>query len=474
MDERIVQFIAALRAQGVRVSVAESADAMRACQAISLGDKESFRAALQATLVKDQSAVPAFQELFPLYFSGDGPPMQPPQGLSEEEQQMLEDALRQMTPQQLAQLLQMLLAMQAMQGQQGQQSQQSQLGQMVQSALGQYMPGRFSSQQQAARRIMRDMELDRLLEKLEELLERLREQGMGEEQLENLRETAEGNMAALQEQIRRQVGQGLAQQQLEEAQERRPRESELMDRPFEHMSADDVTEMRKIVQRLAAQLRTRMALRQKRGATGQLDAKATIRKNQSYGGVPIEVKYKTRHLKPKLTILIDRSVSTENVTRFLLTLMYALQDQISRTRSFAFIEDLYDISPYFQEHRVERALDEVMQNVRSKRSYSTDLGTSLHTFVRDQLGSVDSRTTVIVLGDARNNENDPGLEHLAEIKRRARRLIWFNPEERAMWGRYDPGSLSSDMLKYAPLCDSVHQVSNMRQLMAAVDRLFTR
>jgi uncharacterized protein len=43
-----------------------------------------------------------------------------------------------------------------------------------------------------------------------------------------------------------------------------------------------------------------------------------------------------------------------------------------------------------------------------------------------------------------------------------------------MWGRYDPGSLSSDMLKYAPLCDSVHQVSNMRQLMAAVDRLFTR
>jgi hypothetical protein len=474
MDERIVQFIAALRAQGVRVSVAESADAMRACAAISVGDKETFRAALQATLVKDANGVPTFRELFPLYFGGDGPPMQPPEGLNEEEQQMLDDALRQMTPQQLAQLLQMLLAMQAMQGQQGRQNQQQQLGQMVQGALGQYRPGRFSSQQQAARRIMRDMELERLLEKLEELLEQMREQGMSEQQIENLRETAEGNMGALREQIERQVGQGLAQQQIQEAQERRPRESELMDRPFERMSSDDVSEMRKIVQRLAAQLRTRMALRQKRGKTGQLDAKATIRTNQHYGGVPVEIKHKTRHLKPKLTILIDRSVSTENVTRFLLTLMYALQDQISRTRSYAFIEDLYDISPYFQEHRAETAIDEVMQNVRSKRSYSTDLGNSLKTFVRDQLGSVDNRTTVIILGDARNNENDPGLEQLAEIKRRARRIIWFNPEEQAMWGRYDPGSLSSDMFNYMPLCDSVHQVSNMRQLITAVDRLFTK
>jgi uncharacterized protein len=151
-----------------------------------------------------------------------------------------------------------------------------------------------------------------------------------------------------------------------------------------------------------------------------------------------------------------------------------LQDQVSRTRSYAFIEDIYDISPYFAEHRADRAIQEVMQNVQSKRSYSTDLGASLQTFVRDHLSHVDRRTTVIILGDARNNENNPGLRYVEEIKRRARRIIWFNPEDRRFWGKYDPGSLSSDMLAYAPLCDGVHQVSNMQQLMAAIDRLLTQ
>lgn len=470
MDERIVQFIAALRAQGVRVSVAESADAMRACDHIPLGERETFRAALQATLVKDYGDQTTFGELFPRFFQSDGPPMQPPQGLSPEEQQMLEDALRQMTPQQIAQLLQMLMAMQS---DEGQPSQQDQMGQLVQGAMGRPVPSRYRSQQQQTRRVMRELQMDQLREKLEELLEQLREQGMSEEQIENLRETAEGNMQPLQDQVSKQVGAALARQEAEE-QPPQPNPNELMERPFEYMSQDEVADVRKVIQRLAAQLRTRAALRQRRGATGQLDAKATIRKNMSYGGVPVEIKYKTRHLKPKLTLIVDRSRSTEAVVEFLLTLMYELQDQISRTRSFAFIEDLYDISPYFQEHRADRAIQEIMNAIQSKRSYSTDLGASLKTFVRDQLGTVDRRTTVIVLGDARNNENDPGLAALEEIRRRAKRIIWFNPEDRRFWGKYDPGSLSSDMLKYQPYCDSVHQVSTMRELIAAVDRLFTR
>ena len=85
------------------------------------------------------------------------------------------------------------------------------------------------------------------------------------------------------------------------------------------------------------------------------------------------------------------------------------------------------------------------------------------------MGTVDRRTTVIILGDGRNNYNDPNLRDFEAIKRRARKVVWFNPEHPRQWGTGD-----SDMPKYLPLCDAVHRVSNLRELVDAVDSLFTR
>lgn len=69
MEDRIVKFISALRGGGVRVSLAESADAFRAIQELGIQDRERFRLALRATLVKDAGDIPTFEELFPLFFS---------------------------------------------------------------------------------------------------------------------------------------------------------------------------------------------------------------------------------------------------------------------------------------------------------------------------------------------------------------------------------------------------------------------
>ncbi len=156
------------------------------------------------------------------------------------------------------------------------------------------------------------------------------------------------------------------------------------------------------------------------------------------------------------------------VASFMLLLVYALQDQVSRTRSYAFIGDLDDISLDFNDSRPEQAIEAVLHRIRPGY-YNTDLGNSLATFVRDHLGTVDRRTTVIILGDGRNNHNDPNLRDFESIKRRARRVVWFNPESPRIWGTGD-----SDMPDYVPLCDAVHQVSNLRQLVDAIDTLFAR
>ena len=474
MDRRITEFIAGLRAAGIRVSLAETADAMRAIEQAGITERNLFALALQASLIKDAKDQATFRELFPLYFGQNAPPpMQQPGGgqLSDDERdqlmQQLQQMLAQMTPEQLAELFRAMLRGEPMSGE------------ALRDMLAELPPPQMTNQryrERMTRQALRELDFHKLDQALRELLEQLRQQGMSEEALQAIEQAARANQAALAEQIGQQVAQQMAEQ-ARGAGQARPRqraESELLDQPFDRLDEHDVSDLRKLVNRLAARLRTRLALRQRRGKTGTLDAKSTIRANQRFGGVPMQIKHRKRHLKPKLVVFCDRSVSTQHVMTFMLLMIYALHDQLSRTRSFAFIDHLHDMTMYFAEARPEAALEQVMQHIRPTRSYSTDLGTALGEFTRDHLGCVDQRTTVIFLGDARNNEHDPGLAAFEQIRRRARRVVWFATEEQWKWGVYDPGSLSSDLYHYAPMCDALHEVTNLRQLADAIDRLFVR
>ena len=474
MDRRITEFIAGLRAAGVRVSLAETTDAMRAIEQAGITDRHLFALALQASLIKDVKDQATFRELFPLYFGQDAPPpLQPPGGgqLSDAEREQLMQQLQQMldamTPEQLAKLFRAMLTGQPM------------AGQDLRDMMDGLSPPSTTNQRyrdRMTRQALNELDFSKLNQALRELIEQLRQQGMSEQALQAILEAARENQQALAAQIGQQVAQQMAEQARGEGQTR-PRqrgESELLDRPFDRLDEYDADAMRKLVNRLAAQLRTRLALRQRRGKTGTLDAKGTIRANQRFGGVPMLVKHRKRHLKPKLVVFCDRSVSTQHVMTFMLLMIYALHDQLSRTRSFAFIDRLHDMTMYFAESRPEAAIEQVLRNIKPTRSYSTDLGTALNEFTRDHLSCIDHRTTVIFLGDARNNENDPGLASFDQIRRRARRVVWFATEEQWKWGVYDPGSLSSDIYHYAPLCNALHEVTNLRQLADAIDRLFVR
>jgi uncharacterized protein with von Willebrand factor type A (vWA) domain len=381
-------------------------------------------------------------------------------------QEMLQEMLANMSPQQLAELFEAM-----MRGEQpGDQQLQDMMGQIPMPSM--MRSSQQSQQQRMTERAMQRLRFQQLEQQLQELLEQLQAAGMSQESLQQVEETARQNMQALAEQIEQQVGQQMLEQMQGQGQQQRV--SQLMDQPFEYLNDTQLQELRGVVTRLAAQLRSRAALRQRRGKGAQLDAKRTIRSNMRFSGVPMVIHHRRRHLKPKLTVICDLSYSMRPVASFMLMLIYALQDQISRTRSFAFIEDITDISTYFAEERTEQAIETIMDCVRPPYSYATDLGRSLESFTRDYFDCVDNRTTVIILGDGRNNHNDPRLRTFESLQRRARKLIWFNPEPPHMWGMYDPGSLNSDMLEYAELCDAVHHVSNMRQLVAAIDTLLVR
>ncbi|HEX7975186.1 MAG TPA: VWA domain-containing protein, partial [Anaerolineales bacterium] len=238
-----------------------------------------------------------------------------------------------------------------------------------------------------------------------------------------------------------------------------------LNRPFSSLSDGDMERLRKEVQRLATALRTRVALRQKRAKSGQLDAKATIRANLKHGSVPIELKHREKTLKPKLVVMCDVSTSMRSASELMLSLLYAMQDQISKTHAFAFIDHLEFISPEFSIHESGEAVRQVLERMPSGY-YNTDLGASLENFNKDFMDTVDSRTTFIIVGDGRNNYNEPRLDLFSTITRRSRRTIWLTPEAPALWGTGD-----SDMLKYAPKCDAILQANTLAELTAAVDKL---
>lgn len=454
MEERILKFVSALRSSGVRVSLAESVDAFIAVDKMGIRDREVFRISLRATLVKDAKNLPIFDELFQFFFGNSQVPplMNISDDLTPEEAKMLAQALSQFTDQ-IRQMLEKLIR-----GEQLSQTELDRLGKLV----GLNHADDLYYHEWMVQRLQKALRFSKVREALQELGRLLEQMGMDKQRIEQVRQLLIANQKALEGQLRQFAGLRIAENMGHEP----PDENidNLLTRPFSSLSERDMERLRKEVARLAAALRTRVALRQKRAKNGLLDAKATIRANLKHGNVPILIKHRQRSLKPKLVVICDISTSMRSCSEFMLNLLYALQDQISKTHAFSFIEHLEYVTPILIRNDAREAVNQVLARMPSGY-YNTNLGHSLKIFAHKFMDKVDGRTTFIVVGDGRNNYNDPRLDIFTTIARRSRRTIWLNPEAPILWGTGD-----SDMHKYAPICDVIFQVSSLRELTDAVDQ----
>jgi len=456
MQKRMIEFVRALRAAGVRVSLAESQDAMFAVDHSGVRNQATFKSSMKATLVKNHRDQPIFDYFFPLFFKNNKPLLQNIlEQLSPEQEQLLQEALQSMMGDldALRDLLQRLL-----EGREFSDEELQQLGESSGLTQGDemYMRNWFE------RRMNRQAGLTQLERMLDDLLEKLAQLGMSDEALAQLEEMLRENLQGLSDQISQYVGSSLADQMAEQEPRERP---DLLDVPLQRLSSGDIEDVRDELRRLAARLRTRAALRQKRAKSGQFDPRKTIRKNMRYGGVPMDVQFRKRHKKPSLILICDLSTSMRYAVEFLLTLVYELSDQVRRTHSFIFIHDLVDVSTTLAELPPREAVARIMSE-NPPGYYSTDLGHSLASFEREHMHLIDSRSTVIFFGDGRNNYNDPRLDIARDMQRKGRRLFWFCPEPRRQWGSGD-----SDMWEYSMYADRVFMVNNLRQLADAVDRI---
>jgi uncharacterized protein with von Willebrand factor type A (vWA) domain len=153
------------------------------------------------------------------------------------------------------------------------------------------------------------------------------------------------------------------------------------------------------------------------------------------------------------------------ISELMLSLVFALQDQIRKTHAFAFIDHLEYISPDLSGRDANSAVRRVLERMPSGY-YNTDLGNSLANFNRDFSHTLDNQTTLIIVGDGRNNYNNPRVDLFHEMSMRSRLTIWMNPEPRSAWDSGD-----SDMHQYEDFCDHVFKISNLAELAKSIDSI---
>jgi len=218
-----------------------------------------------------------------------------------------------------------------------------------------------------------------------------------------------------------------------------------------------------LVRKMAKRLASRHSRKRKITKRGQLNMTKTIRRGIPNDGLMFNTYWKhSRKDKPKILAICDVSGSVAAYAKFLLLFLYSLQDILPQVRSFAFSSTLGEVSHYFDDYPVEKAIE----LVNWKYGGATDYANALNDFSELALADIDSNTTVIILGDARNNNGDPNLPVLESIFQRSRQVIWLNPESRRAWGTGD-----SEMLRYQSACHFTAECNNLKQLERIVDQL---
>ena len=223
--------------------------------------------------------------------------------------------------------------------------------------------------------------------------------------------------------------------------------------------------LRRLMERMARKLAARHGRRRRKFRRGKLHVGETVRRAISTDGIPFHPRWrKIERKRPQIMAICDVSGSVAAYAKFLLMFLYALQDVLPRTRSFAFSAALGEVSDLFATLPVEEAIE----RVNLKYGGATDYGRALQDFSELALAEVNRATTVIILGDARNNQADPRVDLLAEIKARAKQVIWLNPESTRLWGTGD-----SEMLLVKRHCHLAKECNNLKQLERVIDKLLS-
>jgi len=246
------------------------------------------------------------------------------------------------------------------------------------------------------------------------------------------------------------------------------RMKDLGEKAFSSFTRQEVEEMREAIDKLVRKLKNIVSRRFAVRDRGNLDVKKTLRASAKYNGVPLDIKYRRKTMrKSQIVTLCDVSGSVWAAARFMLNLLYSLQDCFDKVNSFVFVDQLTDVTPIFKEESdISEAIRIIMEEANVQYQVPTDYGETFRHFKRDYMALLTKKTTLIIVGDGRSNYMNPEDVILGQMRERCRRVIWLNPEPENLWGTGD-----SEIKAYTHHCHEVRPCRNVNQLIAFIEEL---
>ena len=480
MLDVLTGFISELRGAGLPVSLTENLDAMEAIQHVPMEDREAFKYALAATLVKSNSHWRAFETVFDVYFSlrgplwaGEGDEGEPdPEAQAAAAEAMADQrrkgegkgggAMDGLTPEELAEILFKALM----------RDDQAMMRAVARESVTRYAgmePGRPVGGTYYLYRTLRNLDLDGLLQKLMEQAKEEADGGLTPLEERLVKDEYELRIDQLRKEVEAEIRRRLVADRGAEAMAKTLRKPLPENVDFMHATREELVMLRKAVAPLTRKLAVRLARKRRHGRKGPLDFRNTVRHSLSYGGVPAEPKFRyPRPSKPEIMVVADISGSVAAFARFTLHLVHAISSQFSKVRSFVFVDGIDEVTRFFE--GVED-ITEAIQRVNTEADViwvdgHSDYGHAFEVFWEKWGKEITPKTSVLLLGDARNNYHASQAWIIKEMRKKARHVFWLNPEPKSYWDTGD-----SIVGEYAAHCDGVFECRNLKQLEGFVEHL---
>lgn len=464
LSSRLVEFVRALRSKGITAGTSETVDAAAVIDVLGLSDRDQLREGLAAALIRRGGQRDVFDMTFDIYFpAGVGTP----QAAIDADDDFDLDALRDSLTRALAENDRQAL---------------ERMAEVAVDLLGKI--GRDSSPiaSWSAYQTLENLRPQTLLAPALALRASGQQgAGSGEGSGEGSGQVP-GTGGELMARIEHdEVRQNIERLRLMIAAEARRRTAEIRGRDvvarhairsgsdridFLSASKQQLEELRRTVTPLSRKLATRLAARRRKANRGRIDIRRTLRRSMSTGGVPMHPVFAKPHpARPELVLMCDVSGSVSGFSGFTMHLVQALSSQFSKIRVFAFVNAMDEVTDLVRENSDDLSARIANEARITKWHTSSDYGEAFADFHADYMNSIGPRTAVLILGDARNNNQSPNLEALHEINQRAKRTFWLNPEATMRWGLGD-----SVALEYAEVVD-MYECCNIDQLAKFITRL---
>ena len=472
--ELIAGFVAELRRAGLPVSLTENLDALEAVKVVPLEDRDAFKYALGATLVKDSAHWQVFETIFEVYFSLRGTEYnivqdgsqsefwrdeQDQSGRGDQPGRGAGGGMDGLSQEELSKLLMRALMT-------GDQAMMRALAKQSVSRYAGMEPGRPVGGTYYLYRTLRNLDLENMMQSLMDADASSDRQSMDERLM---RDEYQSRIEDFKQEVEAEIRRRLVADRGAEAMAKTLRKPLPEDVEFMHATRDEMQGLKKALGPLTRKLAAKLARKRRNRRRGPLDFRSTVRHSLSYGGVPAEPKFKfPRPAKPDLMVVADISGSVAAFARFTLMLVYAIQHQFSKVRSFVFIDGIDEVTRFFKGNE---DIQDAIQKVNTEADViwvdgHSDYGHAFEVFWEKYGKDITPKTTVLLLGDARNNYHAAQAWVVREIRKKARHVYWLNPEPTSYWNTGD-----SIVGEYGVHTDGVYECRNLRQLEGFVEKL---